>query len=95
MNELMALGVKLPEVVRMCTSNAAAILGMTDQLGSLAVGRPADISVMRLLEGRWTLEDGDGVKVKTRRMLQPEFVVRGTKTYDADSPLLPELEKVA
>jgi len=95
MNELLALGVGLTEVVRMCTANAAQILGMSDTLGSLAVGRPADISVMRLLEGRWTLEDGDGVKVKTRRMLQPAFVVRGTKVYDADSPLLPELGKAA
>jgi dihydroorotase len=95
MNELMALGVPLADVVRMTTSNAAVILGMTDQLGTLAVGRPADISVMRLLEGRWTLEDGDGVKVKTRRMLQPEFVLRGSKLYHADSPLLPELEKAA
>jgi hypothetical protein len=56
---------------------------------------PADISVMRLLEGRWTLEDGDGVQVKTKRMLQPAFVVRGSKLHDADSPLLPELEKAA
>jgi len=95
MTELMALGVPLVDVIRMTTSNAAVILGMSDQLGSLAVGRPADISVMRLLEGRWTLEDGDGVKVKTRRMLQPEFVVRGSKIHDADSPLLPELEKAA
>jgi dihydroorotase len=95
MNELMALGVPLADVVRMTTSNAAVILGMSDQLGSLAVGRPADISVMRLLEGRWTLEDGDGVQVKTRRMLQPGFVLRGSKMFDADSPLLPELEKAA
>ena len=95
MNELMALGVPLADVIRMTTSNAAIILGMSDELGSLAVGRPADISVMRLLEGRWTLEDGDGVEVKTKQMLQPEFVVRGTKVYEADSPLLPALKKLA
>jgi len=95
MNELMALGVKLPDVIRMTTCNAATIMGMSDQIGSLKVGMPADISVMRLLEGKWTLEDGDGVQVKTKRMLQPEFVVRGSKMHDADSPLLPELEKAA
>ena len=95
MNELMALGVSVADVVRMTTSNAAVICGMSDQLGSLAVGRPADISVMRLLDGRWTLEDGDGVQVKTKQMLQPEFVVRGTKIYEADSPLLPALKKIA
>jgi dihydroorotase len=95
MNELMALGVPLADVIRMTTSNAAAILGLSDQIGSLAIGRPADISVMRLIDGRWTLEDGDGVQVKTRRMLQPAFTVRGSKRHDADSPLLPALEKAA
>ncbi|MBV8165261.1 MAG: amidohydrolase/deacetylase family metallohydrolase [Alphaproteobacteria bacterium] len=95
MNELMALGVPLADVVRMTTTNAAAILGMSDQLGSLAVGRPADISVMRLLDGRWMLEDLDGVKVKTKHMLQPELVVRGSKIHEADSPLLPALKKAA
>src|SRR5258707_11716776 len=42
MNELMALGVPVGDVVRMTTRNAAITLGMSDQLGSLAAGRPAD-----------------------------------------------------
>jgi dihydroorotase len=89
MSELMALGVPLPKIVAMATSNAAAMLGMAKELGALKVGMPADISVMRLLDGKWTLLDADKVAVKTKQILHPELVVRGGKVFHADSPLLP------
>jgi dihydroorotase len=95
MSELLALGVELPEVIRMATSNAAIMLGMETELGSLRVGMPADISVMRLLDGKWTLLDADKVAVKTKQILHPELVVRGGKVFHADSPLLPAFGKAA
>jgi dihydroorotase len=95
MTELMALGVPLADVVRMATGNAAAMLGMARELGSLAVGMPADVSVMRLIEGKWTLVDADGVEVKTKKLLHPAMVVRGGKVHHADSPLLPAFGKAA
>ena len=95
MTELMALGVPLVEVVRMATANAAAMLGMEKQLGTLAVGMPADVSVMRRIDGTWTLVDADGVEVKTKTLLHPAMVVRGGKLFHADSPLLPAFGKAA
>ena len=89
MTELLALGVPLVEVIRMATSNAAAMLGLERELGTLAVGMPADISVMRLIAGKWTLVDADGVEVATKQLIHPELVVRGGKVHRADSPLLP------
>src|SRR5258706_6757999 len=89
MTELMALGVPLVEVIPMATSNAAAMLGLERELGTLAVGMPADISVMRLIAGKWTLVDADGVEVATKQLIHPELVVRGGKVHRADSPLLP------
>jgi dihydroorotase len=95
MTELLALGVPLVEIIRMATANAAIMLGMEKQIGSLAVGMPADVSVMRLLQGKWTLVDADGVEVKTKQLLHPELVVRGGKLFHADSPLLPDFGKKA
>ena len=95
MTELLALGVPLADIVRMATSNAAIMLGMVGQIGSLKVGMPADISVIRLLEGKWTLVDADGVEVKTKQLLHPEMVVRAGKIHHADSPLLPAFGKAA
>ena len=52
MSELMALGVTLPQVVAMATSNAAKMLRMEDHIGALKPGMDADISVFRVLTGR-------------------------------------------
>ena len=95
MTELLALGVPLVEVVRMATSNAAIMLGLEADLGSLSVGMPADLSVMRLLDGDWTLIDSERVTYPARQLLHPEFAIRAAKIYWADSPLLPALTAIA
>ena len=46
MTELLALGLSLPQIVPMVTTNAARMLGMEDELGSLRVGAVADVSVL-------------------------------------------------
>src|SRR5262245_31754370 len=48
MSELLALGVPLVEVISMVTSNAAVLLGLDGQIGTLASGAAADVSVVRL-----------------------------------------------
>ena len=60
MSKLLALGITLPEIVATVTSNPAAMVGLQDEIGALAVGRVADISVLDLLEGRFELRDNSG-----------------------------------
>ena len=88
MNELVALGLGLTDVVRMVTANAAAMIGLENELGTLAPGRAADVSVLSLERGRWTLADSLGVKITARERLRPELAVRGGKVHRPDSPLL-------
>jgi dihydroorotase len=95
MTELLALGVPLPEIVRMATSNAATMLGLEQEMGSLSVGMPADISAMRLIPGKWTLIDSERVTHPAKEVLHPEFAIRGGKIHKADSPLLPQLSEAA
>lgn len=95
MSELMALGVTLPQVVAMATSNAAKLLRMEDRIGALTPGMDADISVFRVLEGEWTLRDSNGVEVTAHELLHPQRVVRAGEVIDADSPLLPDLKQLA
>ena len=95
MTELLALGVPLPEVVRMTTANAATMLGLEGELGALSVGMPADLSLMRLLDGDWTLVDSERVTHKARQLLHPELAVRGGKAHRPDSPLLPDFVPLA
>jgi cytosine/adenosine deaminase-related metal-dependent hydrolase len=87
--------VSLAETVRMATQNPATVLGLEGEIGALSVGMPADLSVMRLLEGEWTLVDSERVTHKARQLLHPEFAVRGGKVHRADSPLLPAFAGLA
>lgn len=68
MTELIALGVALEDVVPMVTSHGAAMIGMEDELGSLAPGMPADISVLHNESGEWDLRDNSGAFITTRRL---------------------------
>ncbi len=62
---------------------------MQDTLGALLPGREADISVLDLLRGRFTLSDNSGEKVIANEMLTPAFAVRAGKVMTADSALIP------
>lgn len=91
MSELLALGVPLVEVVKMVTSNAAILLGLEGRIGTLAAGATADISVVNLESGEWTVCDADGAELRVTQRLQPVLTLRDGRAYHADSPLLSEL----
>lgn len=59
LTKLFALGLELPDVIAIATTNAARTIGRSDELGSLAVGRPAEISVLELhTDGPYAVSDG-------------------------------------
>ncbi len=89
MTELLTLGIPLPEVVAMVTSNPARMVRMQDSIGALLPGREADISVLDLLRGRFTLSDNGGEKVIAQEMLTPAFSIRAGRVVAADSALIP------
>ena len=95
MTELLALGVPLVEVVRMATQNSAIVLGLEAEMGALSVGMPADLSVMKLIEGDWTLIDSERGTCPAKQLLHPEFAMRAGRVHRADSPLLPAFAAAA
>ena len=96
MNELRALGFPLTEVIAMVTQNAAIMLGLEGELGSLAPGRTADVSVLARDAGEWVLRDAVGNQLTLTERLRPDFALRAGRLHHADSPLLREsTEEVA
>ena len=89
MVSMMALGLSLEQLVPMVTTKAAALVGMSDELGTLGVGREADISVLSDAEGQWLLRDNEGTEVIAQRMLQPLFCLRAGQRFEATSSILP------
>jgi dihydroorotase len=93
MSEMLALGVPLQHVIAMVTANAAKMMGVADELGSLAVGREAEIAVMDLQAGDFTLHDSCGEALKASRRFRPVFALyRGEIRYPS-SEYLPFWER--
>lgn len=91
MSEMLALGIDLVDVVAMVTSNAAEMIGGQDSIGTVAVGRRADITLLDDLTDPVTFRDNSGVELSSERMLQPAFCLRDGVRFDADASILPHL----
>ncbi len=89
MTKLLALGISFQDVVATVTTNPAIMLGKSDELGTLDIGRRADISVLDILEGKFKLFDNSGVEVITNELIQPVMCLKDGIVYDADSSLIP------
>ena len=89
MSSMLALGLSLDQVVPMVTSNPAQMLGREDEIGTLKVGREADVSVLKELSGRFALRDNEHNELIADRLLQPAFCLRAGKRYDAVASILP------
>ncbi len=89
MNALMALGLSLEQLIPMVTTNAAHMLGLDDELGTLKTGAIADVSVLHDERGQWTLRDNEGHEVQIQRRVRPAFCLRAGQRVEADAPILP------
>jgi dihydroorotase len=84
MTRFMGLGFTLPQVVTMCTANPARAIGAESRLGSLAVGRQADISVLETREGDWVVYDVLGASLGVRQAVVPFVTVKRGQVFTPD-----------
>lgn len=76
MAKFLYLGIPLERVIAMSTTRPAQVLGRADELGTLKVGTTADIAVLELLEGRFTLTDSHGETRTGRQMLRAAATIK-------------------
>src|ERR1700681_4270331 len=76
MSSMLALGLSIEQVVPMVTTNAAAMLGLSGELGTLKPGMTADVSVLSDERGRFVLQDNEKTQIVAERLLQPLFCLR-------------------
>jgi dihydroorotase len=81
MAKFMAIGYPLADVVNMTTASPARALGLQDQIGAIAVGRDADLTVLDLVEGDFTFTDATGQAFRGGYGLVPVHTVRAGKSY--------------
>ncbi|HEY3151738.1 MAG TPA: amidohydrolase/deacetylase family metallohydrolase [Candidatus Binatia bacterium] len=82
MAKLMALGFSLNQVVEMATANAAKLLGRTDDFGTLKVGEPAEISVLKVEDREWKAVDSQKGTIPARQIIVPVYAIRGDMIYE-------------
>jgi dihydroorotase len=76
MTRFLALGFTLAQVVTMCTANPARAIGAEQRLGKLEVGRQADVSVLDLQDGDWTVYDILGAGLRASRAFTPHLTLK-------------------
>jgi dihydroorotase len=81
MTRFLGLGFTLEQVVTMSTANPAKAIGVDERLGSLAVGRQADISVLRIEEGDWTVRDVLGATLKVTKAVMPALTLKRGEVF--------------
>jgi len=84
MGRFMAAGYTVEDMVRMATVNAASALGMADEIGALAVGRVADITIMEVVSGRWKFVDTLQAQFTGEKALVPVLTVRGGEVFEPE-----------
>jgi dihydroorotase len=89
MTTMLGLGLTLEQIVPMVTSNAAEMLGLKGEIGTLRPGCVADVTVLVDERGRWAMRDNENTEVIVERMLRPRFCLRAGRRFDADATILP------
>ena len=81
MTRFLGLGFSLADVVTMSTANPARAIGEEGRLGSLTVGRQADISVIELRDGDWTVNDVVGAVMRVSKAVVPFLTVKRGEVF--------------
>jgi dihydroorotase len=82
MAKLMALGFTLNQVIEMATANAARLLGRANELGTLRIGAPAEISVLKIEDREWQAVDSQKGTIPAHQTITPVYAIRGDTIYE-------------
>ncbi|GAA4335313.1 amidohydrolase/deacetylase family metallohydrolase [Pigmentiphaga soli] len=91
MSRLWGLGMPLPEVIRRATLHPAQVLGEAHEIGTLAPGSLADVSVLDVVQEPWQFMDGQGESLAVSERLLPWLTVRAGRPIEPSCRLLPDL----
>ena len=83
MTRFLAMEFTMDQVVAMSTINPANAIGEGHRLGTLEVGRQADISVLGIEEGDWVVHDVVGGSKKTDKAVVPVLTVKRGQVFEA------------
>ena len=81
LTKFLPLGVSFDEIIAKCTVDAARVVGWQDRVGSLEVGREADIAVLQILDDPVTLRDSVGAEKLHRQRIAARWTIRAGEVF--------------
>jgi dihydroorotase len=69
------------EIISKCTVGAARVVGWQDRIGSLEVGREADIAVLQIIDEATKLRDSVGGEVTYNQRIAAQWTVRAGEVF--------------
>jgi dihydroorotase len=81
LTKFMPLGLSLEKIIASCTVDAARVVGWQDRIGSLEVGREADIAVLQVVNDPVTLRDSVGAEKLHKQRIAAKWTVRAGEVF--------------
>ena len=81
LTKFLPLGLSLDEIIAKCTVDAARAVGWQDRIGSLEVGREADIAVLQVVDGPVSLRDSVGAEKLHQQRIAAKWTVRAGEVF--------------
>lgn len=88
MSRFLHIGMTLHQVLEAVTARPARILGMAGEIGTLAPGAVADVTVLDLQHGEYTYRDAPGNTIVGDSRLWPHMTLRAGQIVAVDASLL-------
>jgi dihydroorotase len=88
MTRLLGLGMSLEDIIARTTYHPAQLIHEENEIGTLAVGSRADITILDCEQGPWTLSDGQTETLNVNQRLIPAWVIRAGELIEPNQRLL-------
>ena len=90
MSKFMGLGLDLKQVIEMSTVNPARAMGEDSRIGSLKQGMEADVSILKMLKGKWELVDSEQDILEVGELISPVSTVKAGQVIPAQPVAQPQ-----
>jgi dihydroorotase len=81
MTKFLHLGLTLDQIVAACTIEPARVIGWQDQIGSLEIGREADVAVLQLVDEPVKLHDCVGGEMTVNQRIAARWTIRRGEVF--------------
>jgi dihydroorotase len=81
LTKFLPLGLTFDKIIARCTTNPARVIGWQDRIGTLEVGREADIAVLQLVNEPTKLRDSVGGEMTVNERIAARWTIRRGEVF--------------